>query len=1006
MVSIAALVFAFQLFPIYSSPNEELLVRIEISDAQDLHRLKSMPISMRLRNDRYILAAVAPEHLAAVENSGFRYQILEEKAGEKSYYLVSRPHNLPLGEIPSLYKILYKGDHEALLVLREDEIQAVRKQGFNVIAISRESLPWRISEPVSLLNSRTEQVSDPIVGAIVSRVSDASITAILQRLQDFHTRYADSDSIYSASQWIAEEFRRFGYTDVAFDTFTHRDLRIPQRNVIAAKSGSTNPSKIVMIGGHYDSIVLDGTNPMIWAPGVDDDGTGVAAALEAARCLADVDLQYTVYFACWSAEEEGLLGSEAWVSEVSAKNPDIVLYLNFDMIGNVDKSDPLRNISIYSDQSSSGYAEMMRQNALLYTTLVPQIYGAGYGSDHVPFWQNGYHFSYAEEGDFSPNWHRATDTIDNVEIPYVTEVIKMGLATLVQTAGAPASLSGPFVTYNSCRLNDDKSGQSLGNANGYLDPGENIELFLNLKNVGQTNASEVTATLETIDSYVSISNGQTNYGDIAVNDSATSAEPFVISISTQTPNGHIIPLALRARDAQGKSWESSFTLKVVQPAMSFESKSFVEVSGDGDSVVEPGEMFDLIVRLKNDGLRSAEGITTTLSTQDKDIILVKDQALFAAMPVDSAGDNVNDPFTFTVLETAPLHAISFQLDIAEGEGFYKQQIDLFVLLGQEPLLLVLDNGKDEDPAAYIEAANQLGATAYTWQVKPQGVVPLDTLLHYKDVIWFTGSEGTETLSKQEQDNLVAFLSQGGHLLISGDFIGYRLRASAFYSDYLHAKFVNMMPKLHHLCSVAENRVTTIDTLAINSSTWPMEIDPISPARSILIFDQTTSEGSGALKSSGTAALAVNKDGYKIVYCAFGIENILSSDSRTAFLADVLQWFKAPDEPTTVASQADQSVPAEFALQQNYPNPFSLLSSRNESTIIKFQLPQAEELTLKIYNTLGQEVATLMNEKVKAGYHQAIWNGRLQNGQMAANGIYLYRIKGKNFQQTRKMLVMH
>jgi len=329
-----------------------------------------------------------------------------------------------------------------------------------------------------------------------------------------------------------------------------------------------------------------------------------------------------------------------------------------------------------------------------------------------------------------------------------------------------------------------------------------------------------------------------------------------------------------------------------------------------------------------------------------------------------------------------------------------------VLLGQEPILLVRDDGKSEEPTLYWEVLRQMGAPVRVWQVTSQGKVPTDTLLQYAEVIWFTGVEGRETLSEEEQTSLSAYLDQGGCLLLSGDFIGYRLRNSSFYSEYLHAKLANAQPQLRRLRGVQGNSVTLVDTLALRKTSFPTEIDPLPPAERILAFDQSTPEGPGVIKSSGTAALAYTNGDHKVVYCSFSVESIASLESRMAFIADVLSWFKKALPPSAVATAPGQTTPAEFDLQQNYPNPFSSTKLGSLGTSIKFQLPQAEDVTLKIFNMLGQEVATLVKRNFQAGYHQVIWDGHLQNGQLVANGIYFYQIQAGNFRQMRKMLVMH
>ncbi len=101
------------------------------------------------------------------------------------------------------------------------------------------------------------------------------------------------------------------------------------------------------------------------------------------------------------------------------------------------------------------------------------------------------------------------------------------------------------------------------------------------------------------------------------------------------------------------------------------------------------------------------------------------------------------------------------------------------------------------------------------------------------------------------------------------------------------------------------------------------------------------------------------------------------------------------DPTTgIKSNPIESIPQEFALKQNYPNPF------NPITNIEFSLPKAELVSLKIYNLLGQEVATLVSDKLTPGDYKYTWDaGHL------ASGVYLYEITAGSFVQTRKMILL-
>jgi hypothetical protein len=89
-----------------------------------------------------------------------------------------------------------------------------------------------------------------------------------------------------------------------------------------------------------------------------------------------------------------------------------------------------------------------------------------------------------------------------------------------------------------------------------------------------------------------------------------------------------------------------------------------------------------------------------------------------------------------------------------------------------------------------------------------------------------------------------------------------------------------------------------------------------------------------------------------------------------------------------------NTPTQFSLSQNYPNPF------NPSTIIRYGLPLRSQVALNIYNTLGQQVATLVNRNEEAGYHSVRFDGS-----NLASGAYFYRLQAGTYVETRKLLLL-
>lgn len=102
-------------------------------------------------------------------------------------------------------------------------------------------------------------------------------------------------------------------------------------------------------------------------------------------------------------------------------------------------------------------------------------------------------------------------------------------------------------------------------------------------------------------------------------------------------------------------------------------------------------------------------------------------------------------------------------------------------------------------------------------------------------------------------------------------------------------------------------------------------------------------------------------------------------------------------PTGVRSEFE--MPSSFELHQNYPNPF------NPSTTIRFSLPRPTHISLKVYDALGRDVATLVDEIRNEGVYNTEWNGRTDDGFRAASGLYFYRIVAGSFVQTKKMILL-
>ncbi|MFH1374197.1 MAG: T9SS type A sorting domain-containing protein [bacterium] len=104
-------------------------------------------------------------------------------------------------------------------------------------------------------------------------------------------------------------------------------------------------------------------------------------------------------------------------------------------------------------------------------------------------------------------------------------------------------------------------------------------------------------------------------------------------------------------------------------------------------------------------------------------------------------------------------------------------------------------------------------------------------------------------------------------------------------------------------------------------------------------------------------------------------------------------------PVINSAAKTAELPHDFVLHQNYPNPF------NPSTQINFSLPQASDVKLEVYNVLGQQVVTLLDDFREAGAHTVSWNSTDNSGKQVSSGVYFYRIQAADYTDTRKMLLL-
>ncbi|WP_396593104.1 M28 family peptidase [Brevundimonas sp. R86498] len=351
--------------------------------------------------------------------------------------------------------------------------------------------------PGGALAQTPAAVEQPLLHTVVSQVEADRLRADITALVGFGTRHTMSDTVSetrgigAARRWTEREFRAISQScgnclEIALPAETVTGPRIPTPtevvNVVAIQRGTGDPNRVIVISGHIDSRVTDVMNFTADAPGANDDASGVAAVLEAARVLSQHRFDATLVYAVLSGEEQGLFGGKILADYAKAQGWVVEANLNNDIVGNSQGQSGIRDttrVRVFSegtktvetaaqaerrrynggevDSSSRNLARYVDGIADRYLTNfdVDMIYRTdrfGRGGDQVEMLRAGFPAVRISEG--AENYDRQHqdlrtengveygDTLEGVDFDYLAQVARLNIATMAALANAPMVPAG------------------------------------------------------------------------------------------------------------------------------------------------------------------------------------------------------------------------------------------------------------------------------------------------------------------------------------------------------------------------------------------------------------------------------------------------------------------------------------------------------------------------------------------------------------------------------------
>jgi hypothetical protein len=305
---------------------------------------------------------------------------------------------------------------------------------------------------VSGLGQCPVQAADPLIQQIIGQLGAGSYQGFMNN--DLYTHAGDNRGFAwnsAAGQYqptaqhdlardnVLSHFNSLGLTS-SFDPFSFSsggNTYAGASNVIGVLTGVTSPTQYVVIGGHYDSVQN---------PGADDNASGVAGVMEAARVMSQYDFDTSIMFVAWDGEEEGLKGSWDWVNTNGVSS--IVGVFNLDMLAYNDAG--LDTASVYG---TNDWTAAMTAAATEYVpSLTIQNLGSGLAwSDHWPFENNGVFaggiIENLDPAHDNPYYHTQNDNYDvadYLDFDYAIDLLSVAVAAASDRAGVvpePASLA-------------------------------------------------------------------------------------------------------------------------------------------------------------------------------------------------------------------------------------------------------------------------------------------------------------------------------------------------------------------------------------------------------------------------------------------------------------------------------------------------------------------------------------------------------------------------------------